>query len=83
MRSSRLHGPFVVAMVDPDALTPQHPNEAQIRHILAGNLDEVHGSVRDTDPLRNTTPAISEFIQPAPPPGSDPHRCVSRFTSTL
>ncbi|KAJ7134796.1 phosphatidylethanolamine-binding protein [Mycena epipterygia] len=61
-------GPFVVATVDPDAPTPQDPTSAQIRHFLGGNFFN-HGGL-----LVNTTPAISEFRQPTPPAGSDPHR---------
>ncbi|KAF7303588.1 hypothetical protein MIND_00588100 [Mycena indigotica] len=64
------HGPFVVATVDPDAPTPQDPNEAQIRHFLGGNFFNRAGL------LVNTTPAISEFLQPTPPAGSDAHRYV-------
>ncbi|KAF7346567.1 hypothetical protein MSAN_01884800 [Mycena sanguinolenta] len=60
-------GPFV-ATVDPDAPTPQAPTSAQIRHFLGGNFFNHNGL------LVNTTPAISEFRQPAPPAGSDPHR---------
>ncbi|KAG6877102.1 hypothetical protein C0993_010244 [Termitomyces sp. T159_Od127] len=69
-------GPFVVATVDPDALTPQDPSEAQIRHFLGPNFfvkclpgDNVHTLV-------NRTPAISEFLQPTPPAGSDAHRYI-------
>jgi hypothetical protein len=59
-------------MVDPDALTPQMPTIAQIRHFLGGDfhLDEQTGK------LTNSTPAISEYLQPTPPAGSDPHRFV-------
>ncbi|KAJ7058966.1 PEBP-like protein [Mycena amicta] len=64
------HGPFVVATVDPDAPTPQDPTEAQIRHFLGGNFFNHAGL------LVNTTPAISEFLQPTPPAGSDAHRYI-------
>ncbi|KAJ7480631.1 PEBP-like protein [Mycena latifolia] len=63
-------GPFVVATVDPDAPTPQDPTEAQIRHFLGGNFFN-HGGL-----LVNSTPAISEFLQPTPPAGSDAHRYI-------
>ncbi|KAG7088966.1 hypothetical protein E1B28_012911 [Marasmius oreades] len=63
-------GPFVVATVDPDAPTPQDPTAAQIRHFLGGNFVNVGGN------LRNNTPAISEFLQPTPPAGSDAHRYI-------
>ncbi|PFH49637.1 hypothetical protein AMATHDRAFT_76088 [Amanita thiersii Skay4041] len=68
-------GPFVIAAVDPDAPTPQEPTSAQIRHFLGGNF--FGRSVRDgVEVLRNSTPAISEFLQPTPPAGSDAHRYV-------
>ncbi|KAJ7643973.1 PEBP-like protein [Roridomyces roridus] len=63
-------GPFVVAAVDPDAPTPQAPTVAQIRHFLGGNFNNEGGL------LVNSTPAISEFLQPSPPAGSDAHRYV-------
>ncbi|KAJ7677470.1 PEBP-like protein [Mycena rosella] len=63
-------GPFVVATVDPDAPTPQDPTSAQIRHFLAGNFFN-HGGL-----LVNSTPALSEFLQPTPPAGSDAHRYI-------
>lgn len=61
--------PFVIAAVDLDAPTPQNPTSAQIRHFLGGNF-----FVSDSGDLLNTTAAISEFRQPTPPAGSDPHR---------
>ncbi|KAJ7171252.1 PEBP-like protein [Mycena filopes] len=63
-------GPFVVATVDPDAPTPQAPTEAQIRHFLGGNF------INEGGRLVNSTPAISEFLQPTPPAGSDAHRYI-------
>ncbi|KAF9256593.1 PEBP-like protein [Marasmius fiardii PR-910] len=63
-------GPFVVITVDPDAPTPQNPTSAQIRHFLGGNF------LNDRGILLNNTPAISEFLQPTPPAGSDAHRYV-------
>jgi len=64
------HGPFVVATVDPDAPTPQAPTSAQIRHFLGGNFFNEGGR------LVNSTPALSEFLQPTPPAGSDAHRYI-------
>ncbi|KAJ6583028.1 PEBP-like protein [Mycena vulgaris] len=61
-------GPFVVAIVDPDAPTPQSPTFGQIRHFLGGDFVN-HGGR-----LVNGTPAVSDYLQPAPPAGSDPHR---------
>ncbi|KZS89955.1 PEBP-like protein [Sistotremastrum niveocremeum HHB9708] len=59
---------FVVAMVDPDAPTPQDPTVAQIRHFLGGGFKLENGV------LVNTTAALSNYLQPTPPDGSDPHR---------
>jgi len=61
---------FVVAMVDPDAPTPQDPTEAQIRHFLGG------GFTLQGNELVNNTPALSDYRQPTPPNTSDPHRYV-------
>ncbi|KAJ6480590.1 PEBP-like protein [Mycena vitilis] len=70
VRGAAGRGPFVVAMVDPDAPTPADPSLAQIRHFLAGDFH-----LRD-DCLFNTTPAVSDFVQPAPPAGSPAHRYI-------
>ncbi|KAF9558729.1 PEBP-like protein [Agrocybe pediades] len=67
------NGPFVVAAVDLDAPTPQTRTSAQIRHFLGGNFVR---EVRDPLLLANNTPAVTEFHQPTPPAGSDPHRYV-------
>ncbi|KAJ7266362.1 phosphatidylethanolamine-binding protein [Mycena haematopus] len=64
------HGPFVISTVDPDAPTPQDPTVAQIRHFLGGNFFNSGGR------LVNSTPALSEFLQPTPPAGSDAHRYI-------
>ncbi|GJJ13513.1 hypothetical protein Clacol_007767 [Clathrus columnatus] len=66
---------FVVAMIDPDAPTPQDPTNAQIRHFLGGNF-KLEG--RPTAEglgatLVNRTPAISNYLQPTPPNNSDAH----------
>ncbi|KAJ7202158.1 PEBP-like protein [Mycena pura] len=63
-------GPFVVSTVDPDAPTPQDPTMAQFRHFLGGDFFSRDGL------LVNNTPAISDFLQPGPPAGSDAHRYV-------
>jgi len=65
------NGPFVVATVDPDAPTPQDPTSAQIRHFLGGNF-----RANGEGLLTNSTPAISNFLQPTPPAGSDAHRYI-------
>ncbi|KAI0750957.1 phosphatidylethanolamine-binding protein [Daedaleopsis nitida] len=66
---------FVLAMVDPDAPTPQAPTSAQIRHLLAPNIS-LNGSAAEGALLVNNTPAISDFLRPTPPAGSDPHRYI-------
>ncbi|KAI9000865.1 phosphatidylethanolamine-binding protein [Trametes punicea] len=71
--SSLAHQTFVLAMVDPDAPTPQNPTEAQIRHLLAPGL-QANGSLPSAAALVNNTPAISDYLRPTPPAGSDPHR---------
>ena len=66
-----------MAAVDLDAPTPQDPTEAQIRHFLGGNFElrlDPAGVDRGLVRLANSTPALSEFRQPTPPAGSDPHR---------
>ncbi|EIW61216.1 PEBP-like protein, partial [Trametes versicolor FP-101664 SS1] len=66
---------FVLAMVDPDAPTPQSPTVAQIRHLLAPGI-QANGSLAAGAALVNNTPAISDFLRPTPPAGSDPHRYI-------
>ncbi|KAK0201567.1 PEBP-like protein [Desarmillaria ectypa] len=69
------NGPFVVATVDPDAPTPQNPNISQVRHFLGGNFVSKHYIAGPTT-LTNTTAAVSEWLQPTPPAGSDAHRYI-------
>ncbi len=76
------HGPFVLAIVDLDVLTPQNPNVSQIRHFLGGNffIWKQHGL------LINTTPAITEFTGSYPANTLDPHwwalfSCLPRILS--
>ncbi|TFK93685.1 PEBP-like protein [Polyporus arcularius HHB13444] len=64
---------FVLVLVDPDAPTPQNTSAAQIRHILAGGL-RPNGSLADGTLLVKSTPAVSDYLNPNPPAGSDPHR---------
>ncbi|KDR83914.1 hypothetical protein GALMADRAFT_55557 [Galerina marginata CBS 339.88] len=63
---------FVVALVDPDAPTPQNRSFAEFLHFLGGDFsaDMTSGL------LSNNSPALMEFTPPAPPAGSDPHRYV-------
>ena len=65
---------FVIAAVDPDAPTPQHPTDAQMRDFLGANF------VRGADlgngfmALMNRVAPITGWQQPNPPRGSDLHR---------
>ena len=77
---ARSRGPFVVATVDLDAPTPQTRTSAQIRHFLGGNF--FLETPRAPTLLSNKTAALSPFIQPTPPAGSDPHRYVECFLSS-
>ncbi|KIM44805.1 hypothetical protein M413DRAFT_363235 [Hebeloma cylindrosporum] len=70
-------GPFVVILVDPDALTPQNPAISQIRHFLAGNfVYDASPTAKYRIPLTNTTPAVTEFVRPRPFVGLDAHRYI-------
>ncbi|KAA1473483.1 PEBP-like protein [Dentipellis sp. KUC8613] len=64
---------FVLAMVDPDAPTPQNTSLAQVRHIIAGDIHVSPGSTNRSQ-LVNSSAALTEYLNPSPPPGSDPHR---------
>ncbi|KZV87463.1 PEBP-like protein [Exidia glandulosa HHB12029] len=68
--------PYLIAMVDPDAPTPQNTSISQVRHFLAPDFVS-DGPVAGTWPMTNRTPALSEYMGPHPPDGSDAHRFVS------
>ncbi|KAF8599415.1 PEBP-like protein [Ceratobasidium sp. AG-I] len=73
-------GPYVVAIVDPDAPSRPNPTSAQIRHLLAANLT-VSRNRSEYVPrsllLQNSTAAINEYRPPTPSAGSGPHRYVA------
>ncbi|KAG5636447.1 hypothetical protein H0H81_008037 [Sphagnurus paluster] len=69
-------GPFVAVMVDPDAPTPQDPSISQIRHLVASDLDAATSLRGKSHQLTSATPAISSYIPPGPPAGSDAHRYI-------
>ncbi|KAI0048046.1 PEBP-like protein [Auriscalpium vulgare] len=73
--STFVNSTFVIAMVDPDAPTPQNASVAQFRHFLGGNFTLAGPGVNFTL-LTNSTPAITEYQTPGPPNGSDPHRYI-------
>ncbi|QRV92715.1 phosphatidylethanolamine-binding protein (PEBP) family [Ceratobasidium sp. AG-Ba] len=73
-------GPYVVAIVDPDAPSRATPTSAQIRHLLAGNLTVSTAQskyVPESLILKNSTAAVNEYRPPTPPVGSGPHRYVA------
>ncbi|THU92230.1 PEBP-like protein [Dendrothele bispora CBS 962.96] len=71
---SLLNQTFIVTMVDPDAPTPQNRSLAQVRHLVLADV-RINGSGSEgVALLTNSTPALSEYIPPGPPAGSDPHR---------
>jgi len=71
---TKYRGPFVIVLVDPDALTPQDPAISQIRHFMGGNFIFANPKAKHWEPLTNTTPAVTEFVRPRPFVGLDAHR---------
>ncbi|KAF8827004.1 hypothetical protein HHX47_DHR5000844 [Lentinula edodes] len=63
--------PYVLVIIDPDAPMPQNNTESQFRHMLGGDFH-----VDNSSKLVNTSAALSDFVNPTPPTGSDPHRYV-------
>ncbi|KAL0949312.1 hypothetical protein HGRIS_009388 [Hohenbuehelia grisea] len=68
--TSLFDGPFVIALVDPDAPKPQDPKNSPFRHMLGGDFRVK----QDDGKLVNGSVALTEFAPPSPPDGSDPHR---------
>ncbi|THH19924.1 hypothetical protein EW146_g1357 [Bondarzewia mesenterica] len=66
---------FVLALVDPDAPTPQNTSLSQFRHLLAGDF-HLNGDSLDHALLTNSSAAQTDYVNPTPPVGSDPHRYV-------
>ncbi|KAJ3552266.1 hypothetical protein NM688_g4240 [Phlebia brevispora] len=67
---------FVIAAVDPDAPTPQHPTNAQIRNFLGADFARGADLGKGLEALVSRTAPVSPWRQPNPPHGSDPHRIV-------
>ena len=63
-------------MVDPDAPTPRNRSLGEVRHLVAPLVVATGADLASGAALTNTTPAVSDYVSPGPPPGSDPHRCV-------
>lgn len=77
-------GPYVVAIVDPDAPSRASPTSAQIRHLLAANItvSNTHSKyVPRSYLLKNSTAATNDYRPPTPPVGSGPHRYVALLYS--
>ncbi|KAF8165496.1 phosphatidylethanolamine-binding protein [Crassisporium funariophilum] len=72
---SSANGTLVLALVDPDAPTPQNPTAGQFLHFLGGDFsaDPTSGL------LTNSSAALMDFFSPSPPAGSDPHRRFFRY----
>ena len=64
---------FVLFALDPDAPTPQNTSLANFVHWVQPNL-RVDGPMSTFAPLVNDTPALFEYLSPAPPATSDAHR---------
>ncbi|KAJ1303590.1 hypothetical protein OPQ81_011773 [Rhizoctonia solani] len=77
-------GPYVVAIVDPDAPSRASPTLGQIRHLLAANFTVSNTRskyVPQSHILKNATAAVSDYRPPTPPVGSGPHRYVALLYS--
>lgn len=70
-------GPFVIAAIDPDA----PPAFAEVRHFLGGGF-HLESGYQGEHALVNNTPAVSEFLAPAPVPGTGLHRYVVTYLYT-
>lgn len=71
---------WVIAIVDPDAPTPQNPNISQFLHFIGQDfvvdptMSGTGVDMGNSTALMNTSQALVEFFPPTPPAGSDPHR---------
>jgi len=79
---------FVLALVDPDAPSPQNTSASQFLHFLGGDF-RVNATSSDPTHLTNQSAALMNYFPPTPPAGSPPHRYVlvvynqpSDFTDT-
>ena len=69
----------MIAIVDPDAPTPENPADGPVRHFLGGDFVLKD----DGKTLANNTPAITEYTKPNPESGSKPHRSVDILHSLI
>jgi len=72
-------GAYVFFLLDPDAPSNSDPKWAQVRHMFAGNLtvSDKWGPVPGSIVLKNSTSAVNDYMPPAPPAGTGPHRYVA------
>ncbi|KAF8609940.1 PEBP-like protein [Ceratobasidium sp. AG-I] len=72
-------GAYVFFLLDPDAPSRSDPKWAQVRHMFAGNLtvSDKWGPVPNSVVLKNLTGAVNDYMPPAPPAGTGPHRYVA------
>ncbi|KAF5387628.1 hypothetical protein D9615_000579 [Tricholomella constricta] len=66
---------YVLALVDPDAPSPQNTSLSQFLHFLGGGF-RVNGTSGDPTRLANQSAALMDYFPPTPPAGSPPHRYV-------
>ncbi|KIJ54735.1 hypothetical protein M422DRAFT_152904 [Sphaerobolus stellatus SS14] len=67
--------PYLMAIIDPDAFTPQNPNVSEFRHFLGADYIS-NGSTNGEFVLTNQskTATLTDYINPTPPISSAPHR---------
>ncbi|THU92231.1 PEBP-like protein, partial [Dendrothele bispora CBS 962.96] len=65
---------FVIALIDPDAPTPDDPKFAQVRHFIGGDYVISSTQPSGTARLTNLSNALAEYVSPGPPDDSPPHR---------
>ncbi|KAG9091488.1 hypothetical protein FRC06_000546 [Ceratobasidium sp. 370] len=72
-------GAYVFFLLDPDAPSRENPKWSQVRHMFMGNLTLGGFSkhVSNSVVLTNETTAVNDYMSPAPPAGSGPHRYVA------
>ncbi|KZV97634.1 PEBP-like protein [Exidia glandulosa HHB12029] len=71
--SSYANVSFLLAILDPDAPKPQKPENAPFRHLLAPDYKSA-APHRGAYVFSNSSAALTEYTEPDPPEGSDPHR---------
>ncbi|KAK1446462.1 hypothetical protein CCUS01_12427 [Colletotrichum cuscutae] len=70
---------FVLYMIGPDSPTRESPTERNMRHYLAGNftLEQTKSEVLSSAMImKNSTPALNDYMAPEPKAGSGMHRYV-------